>query len=95
MDNECFCTVRLRGLTGLPVSLEGSHVMTRESKFSDWRKARLSDATGNCVEIASAADGTVGVRDSKDQGDGPVLEFTRAEWNAFLDGVKNGQFDAQ
>jgi ABC-type amino acid transport substrate-binding protein len=69
--------------------------MIRTSKFSDWRKASFSDATGNCVEIAFAADGTVGVRDSKNQGSGPVLEFTPSEWDAFLNGVKGGEFDAQ
>jgi hypothetical protein len=25
--------------------------------------------------------------------DGPVLEFTRAEWEAFLTGVRDGEFD--
>ncbi|MGV9773494.1 DUF397 domain-containing protein, partial [Streptosporangium sp. NPDC003464] len=31
------------------------------------------------------------VRDSKDQ-DGPVLFFTGAEWDAFVGGVKLGEF---
>jgi hypothetical protein len=33
------------------------------------------------------------VRDSKQQGQGPVLEFTAAEWAAFLGGVRGGEFD--
>ncbi|HKT05478.1 MAG TPA: DUF397 domain-containing protein, partial [Rugosimonospora sp.] len=32
------------------------------------------------------------VRDSKDP-HGPVLEFTAAEWSAFVDGAKGGEFD--
>jgi hypothetical protein len=32
------------------------------------------------------------MRDSKDP-DGPVLMYTPAEWHAFLDGVKKGEFD--
>jgi len=34
----------------------------------------------------------VAVRDSKDPG-GPILNYTDAEWFAFLHGVKNGEFD--
>jgi hypothetical protein len=34
----------------------------------------------------------VQVRDSKDP-DGPVLAFTRREWEAFLAGCKDGEFD--
>jgi Domain of unknown function (DUF397) len=32
------------------------------------------------------------VRDSKDRS-GPVLQFTRREWEAFLAGVRHGEFD--
>ncbi|GGL54927.1 DUF397 domain-containing protein [Planomonospora parontospora] len=61
-------------------------------KFPMWRKSRRSGGDGNCVEVAFAADGTVGVRDSKDRS-GPHLEFTRSEWEAFTGGVKDGEFD--
>jgi uncharacterized protein DUF397 len=57
-----------------------------------WRKASASNYTGNCVEIAVIGD-QVAVRDTKDAGAGPVLLFTGAEWDSFLDGVKNGEFD--
>ena len=56
-----------------------------------WRKSSRSDHT-NCVEVAPGLQGDVVVRDSKDAG-GPVLRFTPAEWDAFLDGVKRGEFD--
>jgi Domain of unknown function (DUF397) len=47
-------------------------------------------ATTNCVEVAFVG-GKVAVRDSKDQ-EGPVLVFTRPEWNAFVAGVREGEF---
>jgi hypothetical protein len=53
----------------------------------------MSSAGDNCVEVAFAADGYVGVRDSKELGLGPVLEFTPSEWDAFLDGALKGEFD--
>ncbi|GAA0479777.1 hypothetical protein Aca07nite_87800 [Actinoplanes capillaceus] len=62
------------------------------SKFTNWFKSTKSDGASNCVETSFADDKTVGVRDSKDP-TGPVLEFTPAEWDAFLCGVKNGEFD--
>lgn len=56
-----------------------------------WRKARSSVANGACVELV-AVSGMVAVRDSKDP-DGPILRYTPAEWHAFLDGAKKGEFD--
>jgi hypothetical protein len=55
-----------------------------------WRKSTHSMANG-CVEVAFV-DGQVGVRDSKDR-NGPMLVFTAAEWEAFLAGVRERQFD--
>ena len=55
-----------------------------------WRKSSLS-GTNACVEIA-IVDGKVAVRDSKDP-TGPVLEFTPREWEAFVGGVRKGEFD--
>jgi hypothetical protein len=37
--------------------------------------------------------GQVGVRDSKQRDAGPVHVFPAAEWAAFLDGMRTGQFD--
>jgi uncharacterized protein DUF397 len=56
-----------------------------------WRKARLSVGDGACVELAPLG-GKVAVRHSKDP-DGPVLIYTAAEFHAFLDGAKKGEFD--
>lgn len=57
-----------------------------------WVKSSLSYANCNCVEIAGLSEGIVGMRDSKDTS-GPVLQFSGAEWQAFLGGVRNGEFD--
>jgi hypothetical protein len=56
-----------------------------------WRKSTRSGTNG-CVEVALDA-AEVAVRDSKQQGNGPVLLFTAHEWDAFLAGVRNGEFD--
>lgn len=56
-----------------------------------WRKSSLS-STGNCVEVARLEEGRIGVRDSKDRS-GPALVFTPGEWDAFIGGVKGGEFD--
>ncbi len=55
-----------------------------------WRKSTGSDS-GGCVEVAMA-DGWIGVRDTKDDGAGPVLTFNRHEWTAFLAGVEKQEF---
>jgi Domain of unknown function (DUF397) len=59
----------------------------------NWVKSTLSFSNGNCVEVAPLPGGGVAMRDSGDLGKGPVLEFTRGEWEAFVGGVRNGEFD--
>lgn len=59
---------------------------------AQWRKSTRSGAYGdNCVEVAFI-DGAIAVRDSKDTS-GPVLVFTSGEWDAFVAGAKDGEFD--
>ncbi|MEU5106006.1 MULTISPECIES: DUF397 domain-containing protein [unclassified Streptomyces] len=60
--------------------------------IAPWRKSSFSDAGGNCVEVAPQADGTIAVRNSKNPAAGTVF-FTRAEMDAWLRGVKAGEFD--
>jgi hypothetical protein len=57
-----------------------------------WVKSSLSYAFGNCVEVASLPDGSIGVRNSRNPG-GDVLSFTPDEWVAFLGGAWLGEFD--
>jgi hypothetical protein len=56
-----------------------------------WRKSTRSNGSGNCVEIAELTN-TIAVRDSKNPA-GPVLRFTRTQWQAFIGGAKDGEFD--
>jgi hypothetical protein len=57
-----------------------------------WRKSRRSSAQGNCVETAELPDDQVAVRNSRHPR-GPALIFSQAEVRAFLEGVKDGDFD--
>jgi hypothetical protein len=63
-----------------------------ESIPAVWRKSTSSESNG-CVEVAFVGD-QVAIRDSKDRS-GPVLQFTHKEWEAFLGGVRAGEFDDQ
>jgi hypothetical protein len=65
--------------------------MGSELSGLNWRKAQASVNNGQCVELARTG-GLIAIRDSKNPA-GPVLRYTPAEWRAFLDGAKNGEFD--
>jgi hypothetical protein len=55
-------------------------------------KSSLSVYNGNCVEVAGLEDAIIRVRDSKNPRGG-MLSFTPAEWDAFIGGVRLGEFD--
>ncbi len=58
-----------------------------------WRKSMRS-AQGDCVEVSYRSDeGTILVRDTKADGNGPTRTFTRGEWSAFVAGVQDGEFN--
>lgn len=56
-----------------------------------WTKSGRSASVANCVEVAAVNDGVV-IRNSKRPEEGAML-FTRAEFEAFLGGVRDGNFD--
>jgi uncharacterized protein DUF397 len=57
-----------------------------------WRKSSYSTAQGNCVEVCTSEPGTVAVRDSKNL-PGPELTVSDQAWSAFVQGIKNREFD--
>ena len=58
----------------------------------EWKKSSKSGSNGgSCVEVLRR-DEAIQVRDSKDP-HGPILTFTRREWEAFVGGAKDGEFD--
>jgi hypothetical protein len=65
--------------------------MVEDLSRAVWRKSTLSHTSG-CVEVAFVDD-RVAVRDSKDRS-GPMLVFTPFEWEAFVGGVRDGEFDS-
>lgn len=48
--------------------------------------------SGACVQVAAAGENIV-LGDSKSP-DGPLLSYTRTEWDAFVMGIKRGEFDS-
>jgi len=64
----------------------------RELRGARWWKSGRSSAQGNCVETAKLSGDEVAVRNSR-HAEGPALIFSQAEVRAFLEGVKDGDFD--
>jgi hypothetical protein len=61
-----------------------------------WRKSSFSGASngggGDCAEAAALPDGRIALRNSNHPEAGAVF-FTRAEMNAWIKGIKAGEFD--
>ncbi len=60
-----------------------------------WHKSSRSNSNGGqCVEAGPLADGSgrIAVRHSRHP-EGSVIVYTRAEWDAFLAGARDGEFD--
>ena len=56
-----------------------------------WQRAEGGEPDEGAVEIAFVDD-LIGMRNSAEP-DGPVLVFTQAEWDAFVAGAQDGEFD--
>ena len=58
---------------------------------AEFRKSSRSTDQQGCVEVALAADGGRWLRDTKDRSRAAHY-FTPVEWEAFVAGVKDGEF---
>jgi hypothetical protein len=57
---------------------------------AQWRMSSYSGGNGGtCVEVADLP-GLVAVRDSKNPA-GPALTFSRADWSAFVAGIREAR----
>ena len=56
----------------------------------EFRKSTFSDRGGRCVDVAITEE-AVFIRNSKKHN--PIVKFTHEEWEAFLLGVKNNEFE--
>jgi len=57
--------------------------------YTHWRKSSHSAPNGECVEVGRSPNGTIGVRDTKEGGTGPILDFTPREWAAFMQALRS------
>jgi hypothetical protein len=55
-----------------------------------WRSA-ISCTGGQCIQVAAIGNG-VAIRDSKNPA-GAILVYSTEEWETFVAGAKNGDFD--
>jgi hypothetical protein len=59
----------------------------------NWRKSSYSGNGGSsCIEVAS--DGAVMVRDTKQDGQGPVLTFSPDAWRSFTRSAKDASLSS-
>ncbi|WP_045742534.1 DUF397 domain-containing protein [Actinoplanes rectilineatus] len=58
---------------------------------AEWLASTQGGSAANRVEVAFV-DEAIAVRDSRNPA-GPALIFTAAEWDAFVGGAKDGEFD--
>ena len=59
---------------------------------TDWQTSPRSGPAGHCVEVRKTDAGDVEVRHSLNP-DAGTLTYTPAEWDAFIGGVNDGEFD--
>ena len=65
--------------------------MAKQFSDADFRISSFTASGTSCVAVAMG-DGKIAVRHSMDP-DGPLLVFSEQEWEAFLNGVKAGEFE--
>lgn len=61
--------------------------MKNQIKF---KKSSFSNNYGTCVGVAKDSEQILVTNTNNEK---PIVKFTKSEWNAFLKGVKAGEFD--
>jgi hypothetical protein len=64
--------------------------MVKPTERTDWQRSSFC-ANGACVEVARTDDRVL-MRDSKDP-EGTSISATTAEWAAFVERARTGEFD--
>lgn len=59
-----------------------------------WERTVREDGTPAALEIGYADNGLVALR-MADEPEGDLLIYTPAEWKAFVEGVRDGEFDIE
>jgi hypothetical protein len=57
-----------------------------------WRKSSFS-TLGDCVALCRLGDGSIGIRNTNDPNDGPMLVISPAKMGDWLAQIKAGAFD--
>lgn len=73
----------------MEIETKGFRVNLNQARW--FKSTRSGPNCDNCVEVAFVNE-AIAVRDSKNPA-GPALIFTAAEWDAFVGGAKDGEFD--
>jgi hypothetical protein len=73
----------------MEIAVKGYSIDLDGARWTSGR--RLQPDSPNYVEVAFVGE-AIAVRDSTNP-DGPALIFTPAEWDAFVGGAKDGEFD--
>ncbi|GAA4905453.1 uncharacterized protein DUF397 [Stackebrandtia albiflava] len=65
-----------------------------DTATAEWRRTTNLDGSPGKLEIGFADNGLVALRYA-DEPDGTILIYTPEEWDAFVEGVKDGEFDIE
>ncbi|MFE6739817.1 DUF397 domain-containing protein [Streptomyces tubercidicus] len=56
-----------------------------------WHKSSYSGQNNNCIEASHPqSDGTIGVRDTKDDQRATELKFSPSAWSSFVEAARHG-----